>query len=77
MVMSNPRAELPEDAEFVSFEDGHEKGYWGIAPDQEDNETYTVAGVTGDTDKVPAGNTSGNASKPRAASKPAPKGDDK
>lgn len=44
MVEHNPRATLPEDAEFVHVTDGAEKGYWGIAPDQTDNEAYTFAG---------------------------------
>lgn len=75
MVMSDPRAVLPEDAEFVSHADGHERGYWGIAPDPADNAVYTIAGVTGGTDQIPEGNTAGNASKPssRAAAKGASK----
>lgn len=72
MVMSDPRATLPEDAEFVSHADGYERGHWGVAPDQADNSVYTVAGQTGDTAQVPEGNTAGNASKPR--SRTAPKG---
>jgi hypothetical protein len=51
MVMSNPRAELPEDAKFVHFDEAHEHGYWGAVPDQEPNSVYTVAGVTGGTSK--------------------------
>lgn len=51
MVMSNPRAELPEDAKFVPIHEAHEHGYWGAVPDQEPNEVYTVAGVTGGTAK--------------------------
>lgn len=75
----DPRATLPEDAKWVAPHEGHEHGYWGAVPDQEPNESYTVAGVTGGTDQVPAGNTSGNASKPssRSTSKAAPKDDDK
>lgn len=49
MAMSNPRAELPEDAKHVPIEDAHEHGYWGTAVDQEPNSIYTVAGVTGGT----------------------------
>ena len=49
MAMSNPRAELPEDAKFVSIDEAHEHGYWGAVPDTEPNHTYTVAGVTGGT----------------------------
>lgn len=75
MVMSDPRATLPEDAEFVSHADGHERGYWGIAPDPEDNSVYTIAGQAGGTAQVPEGNTAGNVSKPR--SRTAPKGDSK
>jgi hypothetical protein len=73
MVMSDPRAILPEDAEFVSHADGHERGYWGIAPDQEDNSVYTVAGVTGGTDQVPDGHTPANAPK-RSTPRATPKG---
>lgn len=51
MAMSNPRAELPEDAKFVPLEEAHEHGYWGAVPDQEPNHSYTVAGVTGGTAK--------------------------
>jgi hypothetical protein len=46
MVMSNPRAELPEDAKHVPVSEAHEYGYHGIVPDPEDNHVYTVAGVT-------------------------------
>jgi hypothetical protein len=46
MVMSNPRAELPEDAKVVPVHEGHEHGYHGVVPDTEDNHTYSVAGVT-------------------------------
>ena len=46
MVMSNPRAEMPEDAKFVTLDEAHEHGYWGQVPDQEPNESYTVSGVT-------------------------------
>lgn len=51
MVMSNPRAELPEDAKFVTIEESPDYGYWGAVPDEEPNHTYTVAGVTGGTAK--------------------------
>lgn len=71
MVMSDPRAVLPEDAEFVSHADGYERGHWGVAPDPEDNSVYTVAGVTGGTALVPDGSTPGNAT--RATSRTAPK----
>jgi hypothetical protein len=66
MVMSDPRATLPEDAEFVSHADGHERGYWGIAPDQEDNSVYTVAGVTGGTDKADSPPSKAAATRSRA-----------
>jgi hypothetical protein len=46
MVMSNPRAELPEDAKVVPVREAHEHGYHGVLPDPEDNHVYTVAGVT-------------------------------
>jgi hypothetical protein len=49
MVMSNPRAEMPEDAKHVPIEEAHEHGYWGSVPDTEPNSTYTIAGVTGGT----------------------------
>lgn len=52
MVMSNPRAEMPEDTKFVTLDEAHEHGYWGQVPDQEPNHSYTVAGVTGDTAKA-------------------------
>ncbi len=51
MAMSNPRAEMPEDAKFVTIDEAHEHGYWGQVPDQEPNHVYTVAGVTGGTAK--------------------------
>ncbi|HEY9417877.1 MAG TPA: hypothetical protein VIQ30_24220 [Pseudonocardia sp.] len=52
--MSNPRAELPEDAKRVSVSEAHEHGYHGVLPDEEDNHVYTVAGVTeGLSDKAP------------------------
>jgi hypothetical protein len=54
MVMSNPRAELPEDAKVVPVHEGHLHGYHGVVPDPEDNHVYTVAGVTeGLNDKAP------------------------
>ena len=62
--MSNPRAELPEDAKFVTIEESHEHGYWGAVPDQEPNETYTVAGVTGGT--ANAGDKPNDAAKQRS-----------
>ena len=64
MVMSNPRAELPEDAKFVPPEEGHEHGYWGAVPDQEPNHSYTIAGVTGGT--ANAGDKGSDAAKQRA-----------
>lgn len=68
MVMSNPRAELPEDAQIVKYQDGVEHGYYGVTPDTEDDHVYTVAGVTEDD----SGSTSKHgASKP--ASRPASK----
>lgn len=48
MVMSNPRASLPEDAPIIAPEDGIEHGYYGVAPDTDDDYVYTVAGVTSD-----------------------------
>lgn len=64
MVMSDPRAEMPEDAKIVSREEVHEHGYWGQVPDQEPNSSYTVAGVTGGTAK--AGDKPSDAAKGRA-----------
>lgn len=54
MVMSDPRAELPDDAKFVPLHEAHEHGYWGAVPDQEPNEVYTVAGVTGGSSRSDA-----------------------
>lgn len=65
MVMSNPRAEHPEDAKHVSPDEAHEYGYWGSVPDMEPNESYTVAGVTGGT--AGAGDKPSDAAKQRAA----------
>lgn len=45
MAMSNSRAELPEDAKFVSLEEADEHGYWGVSPDQADRADYTVDGA--------------------------------
>ena len=64
MVMSNPRAEMPEDAKVVSREEAHEHGYWGQVPDQEPNHVYTVAGVTGGT--AQSGDKPSDAAKERA-----------
>jgi hypothetical protein len=64
MVMSNPRAELPEDAKFVTLDEAHEYGYWGAVPDQEPNHVYTVAGVTGGT--AQGGDKPSGAAKERA-----------
>lgn len=51
MVMSDPRAQAPEDAKFVHPSEGHEHGYYGVSPGID--EDATVAGVTGDSDKAP------------------------
>lgn len=59
----NPRAEMPEDAPVIAPADGQEHGYWGQAPDVEDDHRYTVAGVTADKD----GNGGGTAKAPRSA----------
>jgi hypothetical protein len=64
MVMSNPRAEHPEDAPVVHPGDAHEHGYWGSVPDMEPNHSYTVAGVTGGTGK--SGDKPSDAAKERA-----------
>lgn len=45
MVMSNPRAEMPEDAKFIPLEEAEEHGYWGISPDQTDRSEYGVEGA--------------------------------
>lgn len=50
MVMSNPRAELPEDAKVVPAHEAHEHGYYGVSPGIDEDET--VAGVTGGTANV-------------------------
>lgn len=47
MVMSNPRAEMPEEAPIVLPPDGVEHGYYGSAPDTDDDHKYTLAGVCG------------------------------
>lgn len=51
MAMSNPRAEMPEDAKVVTIDEAHEHGYWGQVPDSDPNHAYTVTGVTGGTAK--------------------------
>lgn len=51
MVMSNPRAQAPEDAKFVPVHEAHEHGYHGVSPGID--EDATVAGVTGGTDQAP------------------------
>lgn len=40
------------DKKVVHPHEGHEHGYWGVAPDETPNEAYTVTGQTGDTAKV-------------------------
>lgn len=47
MAMSNPRAEMPEDAPNVLPADGVDHGYYGAAPDTDDDHKYTLAGVCG------------------------------
>ncbi len=64
MVMSNPRAELSEDAKHVPVHEGHEHGYHGISPGID--EDHTVAGVTGGTANVDDPPSKEAASKSRA-----------
>lgn len=39
------RMVLPDDAEFVEFENAHEHGYYGVTPDTTDRDEYTFAGA--------------------------------
>lgn len=64
MVMSNPRAELPEDAKVVHPRDGHLHGYYGVSPGIDEDQT--VAGVTGDTANVSDSPSNGAAAKTRS-----------
>lgn len=83
MVMSNPRAELPENAKFVPISEAHDHGYHGVLPDTEDNEVYTVAGVTKDlpgpsgTAKADAPPSKEAAARARSNTAALKKGDDK
>jgi hypothetical protein len=64
MVMSNPRAQQPEDAKFVYPSEGHEHGYYGTSPGID--EDATVAGVTGGTANVSDSPSKEAAAKTRA-----------
>lgn len=78
MVMSNPRAELSEDAQIVKYQDGIEYGYYGVTPDVEDDRVYTVAGVTEDgTAKADDSPSKTAAARSRANTAALKKGDDK
>lgn len=75
MVMSNPRAETPEDAKVIPPHEGHEHGYYGYAPGAD--EDATVAGVTGGTDQADSPPSKGAASRVRSNTAALKKGDDK
>jgi len=53
-------------SDWVPADKAYEYGYSGYAPDDTPNEAYTVAGVTGGTDKV--------VNAPAEPTRPAPKG---
>lgn len=64
MVMSNSRAELPEDVLVVHPRDGHLHGYYGVSPGIDEDQT--VAGVTGGTANISDSPNEGAAAKTRA-----------